>query len=411
MAKLAYRVLYLRDFRFFITARFLFTFGVQMQAVVVGWQVYEYTRDAWALGLIGLAEALPFLVTGLIGGHVSDTVERKKVILVAVSLYWICALVLLLISWKFDVLLRQNGIGVLYVVIFFTGIARGFLAPSSSAFMSQLVHRPYYTYSSTWNSTVWHIAAVTGPAAGGLIYGWFGVVVSYMLVLLFVSASLIMYYQVKARSLPPDSGKDEPLFTRLTAGLNFVFRKPEMLGAMALDMFAVLFGGAVAMLPVFADTILHVGPQGLGVLRAAPAMGAILMAFVLANNPPLHNAGKKLLASIGVFGLCMVLFALSTNFYLSFVLLLLSGMFDNVSVIIRNTIVQMFTPDEMRGRVSAVSSLFIGSSNEIGAFESGAAARILGLVPSVIFGGCITLGIVAGMWYKVPKLRNLQLKE
>jgi MFS family permease len=256
---------------------------------------------------------------------------------------------------------------------------------------------------------VWHIAAVSGPAAGGLIYAFAGIHAAFLCVVFFSAISLLFFFTSKPAPLPVRNG-DEGVFTSLSTGIKFVFGNQVLLGALALDMFAVLFGGAVALLPVFASEILHTGPQGLGFLRAAPALGAVLMAMILAYHPPVRRSGIKLLWAIGGFGVCIIFFALSENFWLSLILLALSGMFDNVSVIIRGTIVQIYTPDEMRGRVASVNSIFIGSSNELGSFESGLAARIMGLVPSVVFGGGMTVMIVLAAAGFAPKLRKMEIK-
>jgi MFS family permease len=275
--------------------------------------------------------------------------------------------------------------------------------------MAQLVPRHLYTNSSTWNSTVWHIAAISGPALGGLIYGFFGVQAAYIVVLFLVIVALSLLFFVK-RYHNPQIVLTETIKQRLSSGLKFVFRNQILLGTMSLDMFAVLFGGAVAMLPIFAAEILFVGPQGLGFLRAAPMVGAVLMSLLLAYRPPAVNAGKWLFISVAGFGLSIICFAISKNFYLSLFLLCLSGLFDNISVIIRATTLQLLTPDEMRGRVASVNSIFIGSSNEIGSFESGLAAKVMGLVPSVIFGGSMTLMVVGIIAKRAPLLRKLNLR-
>lgn len=371
--------------------------------------MYDLTHDPFALGLIGLSEAIPFLVVALFAGHVADLVNRKAIISVAASVYVVCAGILLYMSYSMPVLYRNYGVLPLYAVISVTGVARAFFYPAQSAYMAQIVPRKLYANSSTWNSTVWHIAAVSGPAAGGLIYGFAGIHAAFICVSLFSAFSLFFFFTSKSVQLPPRKA-NEGIFTSLSTGIKFVFNNQVLLGALALDMFAVLFGGAVALLPVFASEILHTGPQGLGFLRAAPALGAVFMAIILAYYPPIHRSGIKLLWAVGGFGACIIFFALSGNFWLSLVLLALSGMFDNVSVIIRGTILQMYTPDEMRGRVASVNSLFIGSSNELGSFESGLAARIMGLVPSVIFGGGMTVIIVLATAGLAPKLRKMEIK-
>lgn len=406
----AYAVLRIKDFRMFILARFLLTFGIQMQSVIVGWQVYKITHDPFSLGLIGLAEAIPFLGVALFAGHVADSMNRRRIILVTVIAYLLGAIALLLLSLHLYDTAKINGVFAIYVVIFATGFARGFFYPAQSAFMAQIVPRELYANSSTWNSTIWHIAAVSGPAFGGLIYGFIGVEAAYTTVIAFVIVSFIFFLQMRNLPLPLREVK-EGLLKSLSAGIRFVFGNQILLGALALDMFAVLFGGAVAMLPVFAAEVLMTGPQGLGFLRAAPAAGAVIMALVLAYRPPLKHAGVNLLIAVAGFGFSIILFAISRNFYFSLAMLALSGMFDNVSVIIRSTVIQLYTPDNMRGRVASVNSIFVGSSNEIGSFESGLAAKLLGLVPSVIFGGTMTLLIAATTGRFSPKLRKLNLHE
>jgi MFS family permease len=405
----AYAVWRISSFRKFITGRFFLTFAIQMQSVIVGWQVYDLTHDPFSLGLIGLSEAIPFLVVALFAGHIADLFNRKLIISIAATVYVTCAIVLLYMSYTMQNWYPASGVLPLYIIIALTGLARAFFYPAQSAYMAQIVPRNLYANSSTWNSTVWHIAAVSGPAAGGLIYGFAGIHAAFICVVFFSAISLTFFFTSKSVSLPARVA-DEGIFTSLSTGIKFVFGNQVLLGALALDMFGVLFGGAVALLPVFASEILKTGPQGLGFLRAAPALGAVLMAMVLAYYPPVRRSGIKLLWAVGGFGICILFFALSGNFWLSIILLALSGMFDNVSVIIRGTILQMFTPDEMRGRVASVNSLFVGSSNELGSFESGLAAKIMGLVPSVVFGGGMTILIVLATAGFAPKLRKMEIK-
>jgi MFS family permease len=422
----SYASLRIKDFRLFVATRFFLTVATQMEGVIVGWQIYKITGDPLALGMIGLAEAIPFMMVTLYAGHLADMMSRKKIILTAVSGFMLCSLMLLLFTMHLTTALDTLGTLPIYAVICLTGVARGFAGPSFSAFLAQLVPRDLYSSAAAWNSTVWQTAAVTGPAIGGLLYGFLesyhtaigmkteeavshAYAISYGVVATLIAVSLICFSFVSSKPLSV-SKKVETLSERLAAGVRFVFNNQVVLGALSLDLFAVFFGGAVALLPIFADTVLHTGPQGLGILRAAPSLGAVLMALFLAHRPPMEQAGTKLLFYVAGFGACMIAFALSSNFYLSLVVLAASGALDAVSVVIRSTILQLMTPDEMRGRVSAVNSIFIGSSNEIGSFESGAAARLMGLIPSVVFGGCMTL-LVVGVTAKVaPKLRELDLK-
>ena len=406
----AYAVLKVKDFRFFLTFRFFTTIAFQMQSIIVGWQMYELTKDPLALGLIGLAEALPNIAVALFAGHAADRYNRKTIIVWFTLLFLVGTLALFLFTVPKLGILAALGVFPIYLVVAVSGVSRAFLYPSIIALMSQLVPRELYTNSSTWNSTVWHIGAITGPAIGGLVYGFFGVRVAYLAVLLFLLTALVLLGFVKNHPAPP-AVEGETLVQRLSSGLKFVYHNQILLGAMSLDMFAVLFGGAVAMLPIFAAEVLKVGPQGLGFLRAAPMVGAVMMSVVLAYRPQMVHAGRNMMIGVAGFGLSIICFALSKNFYLSFFLLMMSGMFDNISVIIRATAMQLLTPNEMRGRVASVNAIFIGSSNEIGSFESGLAARLIGLIPSVIFGGMMTLGIVGFTSKFAPRLRKLNLRE
>lgn len=405
----AYAVLRVRDFRLFLSFRFFATIAFQMQSIIVGWQVYQITKDPLALGLIGLAEALPNIASALFAGNAADKYNRKSIITWFMLLFLCGTLALFLFTVPSLGILKKVGVIPIYFVVAVSGVARAYLYPAIIALMAQLVPRHLYTNSSTWNSTIWHIGAITGPAIGGIVYGFLGVRAAYLSVLLFLFLSFILLMFVKNRPAPVYE-KGETLLHRLSGGLKFVLKNQILLGAMSLDMFGVLFGGAVAMLPVFAAEVLKVGPEGLGFLRSAPMMGAVIMGTILAYRPPMVKAGKYLYFSVAGFGLSIILFALSRNFYLSFGLLMMSGMFDNISVIIRATTMQLVTPDSMRGRVASVNSIFIGSSNEIGSFESGLAAKLMGLIPSVIFGGGMTLLVVIVASKIFPKLRSLNLR-
>ncbi len=397
----------LKEFRYYILGRFFLTTAVNFQAVCVGWQVYELTKDPLSLGLIGLAEAIPYVLIALFAGYVVDHYDRRKVLMTAISILILSSALLFYFSFDSVKLLSWGTIPI-YSLIFVTGLARGFISPSMFAIMSQIVPKKIISNSSTWNSTVWQIGAVGGPAIGGFVYGFMGVAKAYLINTLFFGLSFFFFSFIATRAIIK-SEKVESLKESITAGMKFVFSNQLLLSALSLDLFAVFFGGAVALLPMFADQILHVGPKGLGILRSAPAIGALVMAVILMFNPLKKSAGKKLLYAVALFGLCSIAFALSSNFYLSILFLALGGAFDNISVVIRTTIVQLYTPDHMRGRVSSVNSIFIGSSNEIGAFESGFAARLLGLVPSVVFGGSMTLLVTSITAKFAPKLRNLNL--
>ena len=406
----AFAVIHVKNFRFYLFFRNFMTMATIMQSVIVGWQIYDLTHDVLWLGFIGLVEVIPQIGISLFAGHYIDIWNRRKIVNYTTLLLILGSVILLIYSANAAYYSAKFGILPVFITIFLTGLARGILSPALVALMGQLIPRNLYTNAATWNSANWQVAAVLGPAIGGLVYGFWGIVPAYSLVLGLYILSFFMIMRIKSgRHEVIDTS--EGVFTRIRSGIDFVFRTPELLGAFTLDMFAVLFGGAVAMLPVFASDILLVGPQGLGLLRACPAIGATIMAFILMFRPPMRDTGKVLFISVIGFGLCMIGFALSTSFILSGLLLIFSGAFDNVSVVIRGTILQLYTPDDMRGRVASVNSIFIGSSNELGAFESGVTAKLMGLVPSVIFGGFMTLAVVFTTIKINKPLRKLSLRN
>lgn len=401
-----YAALGIRDFRFFIMARLCATLAIQIQATIVGWQLYELTHDPLALGLIGLAEAVPAITVSLYAGHIADVVARKKIIIATVSLLLFCAFALLFFTLEPGAFILNYGSFPIYFIIFLSGIARGFLAPANFSFMPQLIPRQLYGNAISLNTTFWLIASIVGPMLAGFIYALIGISATYMLDVLLVIAALGFYMAIPSRAVPPISG-EQGVRQKIKSGLKFVMKTQIILGAISLDMFAVLFGGAVALLPIFAAEILEAGPQGLGILRAAPAIGAVCMAFYITHNPIQRNAGKVMLLCVAGFGASMIGFGLSTSFILSLCMLMLSGMFDSISMIVRSTLIHTRTPENMKGRVSAVNSIFIGSSNEIGAFESGVTAKFMGAVASVVFGGAMTLLTVGITAWKAKKLTNL----
>ncbi len=412
-----YAALRIRDFSIYMAARFCLTLGVQIQAVVVGIQIYKLapggTADkALAMGYVGLAEAIPFILLAIFAGHVADIIKRKRIIQFSTGFLMICSWLLFYVSSE-KTLLASLGTYPIYGIIFCTGIARGFQGPVFPAYLSQLIPRNLYTNAATWNGNVWQTAAVLGPAIGGLLMGLISIEFSYGVSAALITMSFLLFIPLTNHSLPLKE-KKEKLKESLTAGFRFVFKNQIMLSALSLDLFAVLLGGAVAMIPIFAHEVLHLGNKAdmaVGFLRSAPAVGSILMGIALAHFPPTRKAGRNLYIAVTGFGLCIIGFAFSTNVFLSLFFLLLSGSFDMVSVIIRHTILQLATPDEMRGRVAAVNGIFIGSSNEIGEMESGATAKMMGLIPSVAFGGCMTVLVVSGIMFLAPKLRKLNLDK
>jgi MFS family permease len=401
----SYASLRFPSFKWLITSLMTMTIATQLRGVVVAWQVYAITHDPLSLGLIGLAEALPFIAVALFAGHVADRMDRRRIVVGSLVLTFACALALLLLTlhgarhpfqsaWPF------------YAVIFVSGISRSFLMPARTALAAELVPRELYANASAWRTSSFQFAAVTGPALGGVLYAAVGPAGAYTvdvcLMLTALAAMRLVLAPVTTR-MP----LQRSVLRGLAEGVAFLRSQPVLLGAMSLDLFSVLFGGAVALLPIFASDVLHVGPQGLGALRAAPAAGAVVMSLWLAHRPPMQRAGRSLLLSVAVFGAAMLGFALSRNFALSLGFLALSGMVDTVSVVVRSTLLQVFTPDALLGRVSAVNAVFIGSSNEIGAFESGLLARLLGTIPSVLIGGTMTLVTVGLTAWKAPALRRL----
>jgi MFS family permease len=386
------------------------TIAAQIQVIVVSWQIYDITHDPLSLGLIGLSEALPFISAALFAGHVADIANRQRVSVASLFVLVVCGLVLLGLS-TLPVTTIGRNIWPFYAVIAVSGLARSFLQPARNALGAEIVERDLYHNAISWRSSTWQAAAVIGPAVGGLLYGFGGARTAYVVQAALMAIAFFSFARIEYKPLPRETIDSMPVTQSLTLGLRFVFSQPVLLGALTLDMFSVLLGGAEALLPVFADQILHVGPKGLGILRAAPAVGAVIMALALAHRPPFRRAGPTLLFAVAGFALCIVGFGFSRSFSFSIGLLVLSGMFDNISVLIRTTLVQTLTPPDLLGRVSSVNSIFIGSSNEIGAFESGVAARLLGTVPAVVLGGLASLtvvGIVAGT---IPKLRAMRSIE
>jgi MFS family permease len=383
----------------------VFTLAVQIQGTVVGWQIYELTHDKLALGLIGLAEALPFISAALYAGHIADRHDRRRVALAALVVLLGCSVALL----ELPLLLPSSPrivVRLIYGTIVLSGFARSFLQPARQALGAELVPRPLYANAITWRSGTWQLAAVMGPAVGGVLYAAGGTTLSYSVDVALMVVGIVAIWIVRHRS---DIRREhtEAISHSLRTGLRFVWRQPVTLGALSLDMFSVLFGGAVALLPVFAAEILYVGPQGLGLLRAAPAIGALFTSIALAYLPPFRKTGRTLLIAVAIFGICMIGFGLSPALAVSVAVLALSGAADMVSVFIRSTLIQTMTPVHMLGRVSAVNSIFIGSSNEIGMFESGVTAQAFGTVPSVVLGGLATLVVVAVTAWRLPRLRQL----
>lgn len=397
------------EFKFLMMGRFAFIMSLRMMSTLVGWWIYELTNDPFAIGLIGLSEVVPALSMALYAGHVIDTSEKKKMIRTGVSLYFVVALLLLLLSTRFSSAHLTNGNKtlIIYGLIFCTGIVRSFTGPVFSAILALIVPRNILQNATTWSQGSWLSASVTGHAMGGFLIALVGNTGTLTVICCLLVTAFLFLSQLKPKK-PLEKKGEKKTWESVKEGLRFVFKTKEILGAFSLDMFAVLFGGAVAMIPVYAKDILKVGPMGFGWLNAAIDIGSIFIIITLTIFPMKKAQGKKLFFAVAGFGCCIILFALSKWFFLSFAALLIAGMLDGVSVVVRGTVMQLKTPDNMRGRVSSVGSMFINSSNELGQFESGVAARIMGVTPSVVFGGCMTLLVVIITWLKAPTLRKFQ---
>jgi MFS family permease len=395
-----------RGFLRLLAFRIQMVLAYQIMAVVVGWHIYELTRDPLSLGLVGLAEVIPYFCTALFGGYAVDHYSRRMFGVLAGVMLFANALALTAVAAGW---LGGDAVWWIYGSTAFTGLARAFIAPTYSALFALILPRGQYARAAGVGSSAFQFGLVAGPALGGILVGVAGKTAAYAMAAILCLGAVAALLSLRVKEPPP--AQSAPVFASIAEGLRFVYGNQIVLGAMSLDMFAVLFGGAVSMLPAFIQEVYHTGPEGLGILRAAPAVGAVAMGLLLARHPINHHAGRWLLGAVAGFGLCIIAFALSASFWFSAFLLLLSGAFDGVSVVMRQTILQLATPDEMRGRVSAINGIFIGSSNELGAFESGLAARLMGLVPSVIFGGAMTLAVVATTARLAPKLRRLDLHQ
>ena len=396
------------NFLWYVASLVVLTLGTQIQATVVAWQVYALTKDPLSLGLVGLAEAMPFIGAALYAGHIADRHDRKLLSLIAVAMQLGCGVALLVLT-IYSARFLTGSVWPIYAVAGVSGLARSFLQPARTALGAEIVPRETYANAVTWRSSLWQFAAVVGPASGGVIYGFSGPRLAYIVESVLCATAFVLFARI-AYARQPLVADEGSIAESLTTGIRFLMTQPVLLGAQLLDLFSVLFGGAPALLPIFAAEILHVGPHGLGVMRAAPAAGAVLVSVFLIHRK-IRKAGPMLFLCVAAFGICWILFALSRSLWLSLTLLVISGMVDNVSVIIRSTLLTLRTPQHMLGRVSAVNQIFIGSSNEIGSFESGVAARLLGTVRSVIFGGMVTLGVVGVTAWKIPPLRMLDELE
>lgn len=411
-SKNPYSALKIKEFRWFLALRLGVVLAWSIQFVVIEWEVYRITKDPWSLGLIGLMEVIPALVMALFAGHIVDQNEKKGMLLKCLVAVLFSSMLFCFLFHPKTELLLQNSYVIysIYALVFLGGVVRAFIVPSVFSLLGLIVPKSEYANAATWSSSTWQVAAVFGPAIAGFAISSLGVFNTMVFVVICVSFALVALTQISKKPIL-NTKIGEPMLKSLKEGITFVFQNKTILNALSLDMFAVLFGGAVALLPIFANDILKVGSQGFGILRAAPAIGGLITMLAATHIPLQQKAGKKLLIAVFAFGFCIVVFGLSKSFWLSVTALFLSGVADGISVVIRQTILQIYTPDAMRGRVSSVNSIFVGSSNELGAFESGLTSKLMGVVPAVVFGGIMTMGIVTSTAVLSPKFRNLDIER
>ncbi len=403
---LSFSVLQSRDFRLLLFTRMFSLSALQAQAVIIGWQIYSLTKDPLLLGLTGLAEAVPAIACALFAGHVVDNSRPQRVYLYCLLGLTLNTLALFLIGSGLVPLATHFFLPLAYTAIFMSGFARSFIMPASFSLLAQIVPRSNISSASAWMSTGFQAASIVAPAVAGLIYGGYGALAAWLMPMSLMGAAFFLMCFIKPAPYSRPAQMRESAVKSIREGWKFILSNQILLGAMALDMLAVLFGGAIALLPAFANEILATGSEGLGILRGAPAAGAVIMALILAVRPMKTIPITRLLWVVVGFGVSMIGFGLSTTFWLSVFFLVLSGVFDSVSMVIRQTLMQLLTPDHMRGRVSSVNSMFIISSNELGAFESGALAKLIGIVPAVVVGGFGTLVVAAGAALRFPQMRK-----
>lgn len=403
-----YKALSIPEFRHFLAGRFVFIMGLRMMGTLVLWWMFQLTHDPFNVGMIGLAEAIPAVGMALYAGYVVDKSDKRKLLLQCVLLFCICAVTLLGISshWFQQSFQTRVTVIFIYAVIFCTGIIRSFSGPTFSSIIASLVPRNLLVNASQLSSTSWLIASITGHASAGFLIAWLHVGGTFIVIISLIITSLSFLYRLRAK--PPGISSEKKTLEAVNEGLQFVFKTKEVLAALSLDLFAVFFGGAATMVIVYTNDILHVGPIGFGWLNAATDIGSIIMVIWLTLFPMKRRQGLKLLFAVAGFGICIIIFGISKWYWLSFAALLASGILDGVSVVVRGNIMQLKTPDALRGRVMSVNSMFINSSNEIGQFESGVAAKLMGTIPSVVFGGCMTVLVVAITWFKAPSLKKLE---
>ena len=407
----AFAALRFPNFRNLMGGTFLITCALQVQRVALGYTLYLLTRDPLSLGLLGLAEAVPFMGLALFGGHMADRRDKRRMMQFAAAVFMSGSAILLVVSLPAMRAMVADPVlvGLIYGVVFVEGLARGLYSPASSSLRPFLVPREHYGSSATWGSMSWQFGAILGPVLGGFIFAVAGLPGTQALVLLLIGANILLIGSIDPPAAARVVVSTGDVWTSLREGLVYVWRTPIILYSISLDMFSMFFGGVIAILPIFAEDILSIGPEGLGMLRAAPAVGGVSTMLICAWLPPTHHAWRNLLWSVFGFGLATLVFGLSTHFWISVIALAVTGAFDSISVVIRGTILQSLTVDHMRGRVASVNSVFVSASNELGAFESGVAARLLGVVPSVVFGAAATFATVGHVWRRSRPLFAIRL--
>jgi MFS family permease len=400
------------EFRLFVLMRLAFVLAWSMQFVLIEWEVYRITKNPWSLGLIGLMEVIPAIVMALFAGHIVDQSEKRNMLLKCFAGTATISILFCYLMYPetAKIIGKQTFLFAIYALVFFGGIIRAFIIPSVFSLLGLIVPKSQFTNAATWSSSSWQVSAVIGPALAGFFIGGIGVFNSMIFVTISIFLGIFMLLQISKKPIL-NKKIGEPISESLKAGIRFVFQNKIILNALSLDMFAVLFGGAVALLPIFAQDILQVGSEGFGILRAAPAIGGLLTMLASTMFSIEKNTGKKLLLAVFGFGICIIVFGLSQNFWISVIALFFSGVTDGFSVVIRSTILQIYTPDDMRGRVSSVNSIFVGSSNELGAFESGLTSKLFGVVNAVVFGGIMTLFVAGTTAVASPKFRNLEIEK
>jgi len=407
----AYKALQFPEFRAYVTGNTLFTIALLIQEVVLAYEIYKITHNPLALGLIGLAEAVPFISLVLFGGHFADNRDKKKIMQITLSLIIASSVFLLYSSTQLQSADQDFHIYSIYAVIFIIGLSKGFFSPAASSLNPFLVPKEVFANAATWNSSFWQLGSILGPGVAGFLYAYAGLSGSLITVIALLLGVMLCIFQIENRPVPVKTVHHESIWHSLREGIAYVFKTKIILYSISLDLFSVLFGGVIAILPIFAEDILKVGAEGLGILRAAPSVGAVVTMVTLVYFPPLKHAWRNLILAIAGFGLATFVFGLSTNFWLSVTALFFTGAFDSISVVIRQTVLRFYTPDEMRGRVSSVNGVFVSTSNEMGAFESGVAAKIFGTVPSVLIGAGVTMVLVSLVALTSKELFDLNVDQ